>query len=235
MSKCRAHRYASRPGATRLGSRFSTGTEAVVGARRRPCSRRRSWPPGTRSSPSTPPVTEPRPRSSPRGTRRRSSPSWRPVCSTRWGLCPRCGSGFPGARAWVCTPRRAFLRSCGRSLSSTAATSWPKTTLTTTPKPTTRTRSRSSAAARRKAKPGMRRPRSSGPPWSPHGWLPVHRSTRWSGRVGFLSCSFTRRSRPNCGRSANGHSTGSARSSPRRASCRSRTRRTASSRTTRER
>ena len=78
-------------------------------------------------------------------------------------------------------------------------------------------------------------PRSSGRPWSPHGWLRAHRSTRWSGRAGFPSCSFTRRSRPNCGRSANGLSTVSARGSPRRASCRSRTRRTASSRTTRER
>jgi len=64
---------------------------------------------------------------------------------------------------------------------------------------------------------------------------PCPPSTRLSERVGFPSCSFTRRSRPNCGESANGHSTGSAPDSPRRASCRSRTRRTASSRTTRER
>ena len=178
------------------------------------------------------PVTGPRPRSSPRATRRRTSPGWRPGCSTRWGS-RRGRIGFSWGASMGCTPRRAFPRPCGtRPLDG--ATSRRKTTPTTTPKPTTRTRSRNSPphGGSRPGSPaevigaadGRFTPGSACPPLYP--------LIRESGIC--PSCSFMRRSRPNCGRSANGHWTGVHTGLPEARIVPIQTRRTASSRTTRE-
>ena len=101
------------------------------------------------------------------------------------------------------------------------------------PKPTTRTRWRNCAAGQRKARPGMRLPRSSGRAMVASRLAPCTALYPAIAESGIPILLARATEPPEFEPIGEPHSTGSAPDSPRRASCRSRMRRTASSATTR--